>query len=261
MQPSRATNWQRRSVFSHGTQHKVTRSLPQILKTMSNNIEWTEKVGDAFLAQQADVMDSVQHLRRRAKAAATLVQTTQQILTTEDDIIIVEPANPAVVYVPCYNPVLVYGVWPWPEYPPYFWPCGPFAWAGFPVVYPLWGWYHWGWHHHRLRIDVDRFNEIDFHRPPVTSDIWHHNPAHRDGVPYRDAVTSARFQGFVSPEARLALRGYPVAAPRGVVHAPPIYESFGRGPEVQAHAERGASSMRSFGGGGRGFGGGGGAHR
>ncbi|MFZ0889999.1 MAG: DUF3300 domain-containing protein [Candidatus Binataceae bacterium] len=234
--------------------------FPQILKMMDDNLEWTEKLGDAFLAQQAEVMDSVQRLRRRAEGAGALTPTAQQAVTSEDDMLIVEPANPAVVFVPCYNPVLVYGGWPWPGYPPYFWPCGGFAGIGFPVVYPLWGWYHWHWRHHRLHIDVDRFNEINVRRPPVTSDVWRHDSIHRDGVPYRDPVTRARFQGSVSPEAHLAVRGYPVGAPpQGIVHAPPVFESFGRGPEVRAYSERGASSRGSFGAGGRG--GGGGARR
>ena len=232
--------------------------FPRILKMMDDNLEWTEKLGDALLAQQADVMDSVQRLRRSAKAAGGLASTAQQMVTTQNDIVGIEPATPAVVYVPCYNPALVYGVWPWPEYPPYFWPCGGFVWIGVPVVYPLWGWCHWHWRHHRLHIHVHTFNEINIHRPPVTSDIWQHDPFHRDGVPYRDPVTSARFQGPVSPEARLTSRGYPVSAPpHGIVHAPPVFESFGRGAEVQAYAARGTHSMEGFhGGGGRGFGGG-----
>ncbi len=241
--------------------------FPQILRMMDNNLEWTEKLGDAFLAQQAAVMDGVQRLRQRAQAAGALVSTPQQVISTQDGIIAVEPANPAVVYVPVYNPTLVYGVWPWPEYPPfYFWPWPGFVLGfgiGIPVVYPLWGWCHWEWRHHRLHIDVPRFNEINVYRPPVSSPIWQHEPVHRDGVPYRDAETQARFQGAVSPQARLELRGYPVGAPpRGVVHAPPVFESFGRGAEVRAYADRGAHSMGGFrGGGGRGFGGGGGGRR
>ena len=235
----------------------------QILKMMNDNLEWTEKLGDAFLAQQTDVMDSVQRLRRSAKAAGGLGSIAEQTVTAEDDSVIIEPANPAVVYAPCYNPALVYGVWPWPEYPPYVWPCGGFVWIGVPVFYPLWGWCHWHWHHHRLHIHVHTFNEINLHRPPVTSDIWQHDPMHRDGVPYRDPVTRAHFQGPVSPEARLTSHGYPVAAPPHViVVAPPVFESFGRGTEVQADEARGTHSMGGFGGGGgRGFGGGGGRHR
>lgn len=238
--------------------------FPQILKMMDDNLEWTEKLGDAFLAQQADVMDSVQRLRRSGKAAGGLASTAQQTVTTQDDMVVIEPVNPAVVYVPCYNPVLVYGVWPWPDYPPYGWPCGGFGWwIGIPIVYPLWGWSHWHWRHHRLDIDAHKFNQINFHRPPVTSAIWQHDPVHRDGVPYRDPVTRARFQGPVSSERHLALRGYPIGAPpRGEEHEPQVFESFGRGSEVRTYSQRGAYSTGGYhGGGGRGSGGGGGGRR
>ncbi len=234
--------------------------FPQILKMMDDNLEWTEKLGDAFLAQQTDVMDSVQRLRRSAEATGGLAATAQQMVTTQYGTVDIEPASPAVVYVPCYNPALVYGAWPWPEYPPYGWACGGFPWIGVPVVYPLWGWSHWRWRHHRLDIDPHKFNAINPHRPPVRSAIWQHDPVHRDGVPYRDPVTRARFQGPVSPERHLALRGYPIGAPpRGVEHEPSqVFESFGRGSEVRAYSQRGAYSTGGHGGGGRGFGGGGG---
>jgi hypothetical protein len=236
--------------------------FPRILKMMDDNLEWTEKVGDAFLAQQADVMDSVQRLRRNAKAAGTLASTAQQTVATEDNTIVLESPTPEIVYVPCYNSMLVYGVWPWAEYPPYFWPCGAFGWIGIPVVYPFWGWCHWHWRHHQLHIDARRFNQINVHRPPITSEVWQHDPVHRDGVPYRDSVTRARFLGPISPEASLAVRGYPVGAlPPGGVHAPPVFESFGRGPEVRTSAARGASSMGGFRAGGGGFGRGGGFRR
>ena len=233
--------------------------FPRILKMMDDNLEWTEKLGDSFLAQQAEVMDSVQRLRRRAKAARALTSTAQQVVSTQDNFIMVMPAVPGEVYVPVYNPTLVYGVWPWPEYPPFFfWPWPGFVigfGVGIPIIYPLWGWYYWHWPQHRLYIEVARFNQININRPPVTSDVWQHDPVHRDGVPYRDAATRARFQGRVSPEARLALRGYAAGAPpHGVEHAPPVFESFGRGPEVRSYAQRGERSMRSFRGGGRGFG-------
>ena len=240
--------------------------FPRILKMMDDNLEWTEKLGDAFLAQQADVMDSVQRLRRSAKAARALASSAQQVVSSQDNIITVVPAVPGVVYVPVYNPTLVYGVWPWPEYPPfYFWPWPGFVIGfgiGIPTIYPLWGWYYWDWRRHRLHINVARFNELNIHRPPVTSNIWQHDPLHRDGVPYRDPATRARFQGPVPREASLALRGYPVGAPpHGAVHAPPVFESFGPRPEVQAHAARGASSMGHLRAGGPGFGGRGGARR
>jgi hypothetical protein len=225
---------------------------------MDDNLEWTEKLGDAFLAQQADIMDSVQRLRGRANAARAPAWPAQETVTNEDGAIVIAPANPEVLYIPCYSPFVVYGPWPWAEYPPYFWPCvGPWIGVGFPIIRPWWRWYRWRWREHRLYVDVHRFNEINANHPPITSDVWQHDPLHRDGVPYRDASTRARFQGSVPAEARAISRGYPIGAPpQGAEHAPPVFESFGRGSEVGASSARGASSMGGLRGGG-----GGGGHR
>jgi hypothetical protein len=86
--------------------------FPQILQMMDSNLEWTERIGDAFLAQQDAVMDSVQRLRHRAAAAGSLTSTPQQTVSTEDQDIAIEPASPNVVYVPYYDPNVIYGPWP-----------------------------------------------------------------------------------------------------------------------------------------------------
>src|SRR6202051_1378387 len=90
--------------------------FPQILQMMDSNLEWTERIGDAFLPQRDAVMDSIQRLRHRAAAAGSLTSTPQQTVSTEDQDIAIEPANPDVVYVPYYNPDVIYGPWPWPDY-------------------------------------------------------------------------------------------------------------------------------------------------
>ena len=96
--------------------------FPQILVMMSDRLDWMQKLGDAFLAQQSDVMDAVQRLRQQAQAAGTLKSSPQQTVTTQDQTITVEPANPDTVYVPVYDPTVVYGTWPYPDYPPYYFP-------------------------------------------------------------------------------------------------------------------------------------------
>jgi hypothetical protein len=93
--------------------------FPDVLAMMSEKLDWTQKLGDAFLAQQKAVLDTVQTLRRKAKEAGNLKSSKEQEVKTEGDIIIVQPANPQVVYVPTYNPTVVYGPWPYPAYPPY----------------------------------------------------------------------------------------------------------------------------------------------
>ncbi len=238
--------------------------FPRILEMMDKNLEWTENLGDAFLAQQAEVMDSIQRLRQRARAAGSLVTTPQQVVSTTGDIVVIEPAAPEVVYVPEYDPALVYGAWPWIDYPPYeFWP-----WpgsivgfgVGYPIFYPYWGWSHWRWHDHRLDVDVARYNRLNVNRPPIKLSTWQHDPYHRGGVPYRDFATQMRYGGEMPRETLRASRGYPTGSYWSAAEHEParIYESFGPGDEVRTYSQRGVQSMQGFYGGGfRGGGGGG----
>ena len=94
-------------------------NFPQVLTMMSEKLEWTQKLGDAFLAQQKPVMDTIQSLRAKAQAAGNLKTTKEQTVIVEEKIIKIEPASPQVIYVPAYNPTVVYGAWPYPAYPPY----------------------------------------------------------------------------------------------------------------------------------------------
>ena len=106
-------------------------SFPQVLTMMDEKLDWTQKLGDAVLAQQKDVMDAVQRLRAKAQAEGNLKTTEQQKVIVEEappsggtTVIVIEPANPQVVYVPTYNPTVVYGAWPYPAYPPLLLPAG-----------------------------------------------------------------------------------------------------------------------------------------
>ena len=85
---------------------------------MGADLSWTQKLGDAVLAQQSDVMAAIQAMRAKAKQAGNLSSTPQQTVSTSGQTIIIQPANPQVVYVPTYNPAVVYGPWPYPAYPP-----------------------------------------------------------------------------------------------------------------------------------------------
>jgi hypothetical protein len=98
---------------------KSLTNFPQVLSMMSEKLELTQKLGDVFLAQQKDVLDAVQRLRAKAEQSGNLKTTTEQKVIVEEKIIKIEPANPQVVYVPTYNPTVVYGAWPYPAYPPY----------------------------------------------------------------------------------------------------------------------------------------------
>ncbi len=94
-------------------------NFPSVLAMMNDKLDWTQKLGDAFLAQEKGVMDTVQKLRAKAQAQGTLKSTEQQKVTTQAQTIIIEPARPQVVYVPACNPAVVYGPWMYPAYPPY----------------------------------------------------------------------------------------------------------------------------------------------
>lgn len=273
-------------------------AYPQILSVMDGNLDWTEQLGDAFLAQQADVMDSVQRLRGRAQAARTLVSTPQQTVANNDQAIEIAPAGPDAVYVPVYDPDVIYGDWPYPDYLPYYfdvpgYPIG--SYIGFSIVVPFWGWNHWNWNQHGLNIVGGAGAATGGRFPPMRTGPWQHDPAHRGGVPYRDPVTRARFEGAAEMRSmRSEFRGYFPAetarAPTGLpatrygatapepVHAPgatpampraeapryapapveraspPALESFGRGADVHAQEQRGASSRTSApSGGGKGY--------
>src|SRR5688572_30320863 len=95
-------------------------NFPQVLTMMSEKLDWTQKMGDAFLQDQKKVLDTIQSLRAKAQASGNLQTTKEQTVIVEEKIIKIEPASPQVVYVPTYNPTVVYGAWPYPAYPPYY---------------------------------------------------------------------------------------------------------------------------------------------
>ena len=96
-----------------------------MLALLNSSVNWTQQLGYAFADQQAAVMDPVQRLRFQAQSVGNLQTTEQQIDRTEQQVIIIEPAQPTVVYVPSYNPTIVYGAWPYPSYPPVYLPPPP----------------------------------------------------------------------------------------------------------------------------------------
>ena len=191
-------------------------AFPQILAMLDGNLDWTEQLGDAFLSQQPDVMDSVQRLRQQARAAGTLQPSPQQIVTTGDQGIGIAPLDPGEVYVPVYDPQVAYGNWAYPDYPPdeFYTPGYAFGTLiGFAIVAPLWGWHHWDWPHHHLDVGgggpAGNGSRVPAHQIP-----WQHDPQHRAGVPYRDDVTRARVLGEGSDGSRRdRYRGYSPATP------------------------------------------------
>ena len=206
-------------------------NFPQVLDMMNEKLDWTQKLGDAFLARQKDVMDTVQKLREKAEAQGNLKSSEQQkvVVEKETQTIIIEPAEPQVVYVPTYNPTVVYGTWWYPSYPPYYYyPPGYAAGAALfsfgvgVAVGAAWG-YAWGgcnWRGGDVDIDINRNtninNNIDRskYQNKVTTGQggrgeWKHDPEHRKGVSYRDQGTAQKFDRGASKDvqSREAFRG------------------------------------------------------
>lgn len=100
---------------------KALAAFPRVLENMDADLDWTTRLGDAFLYQEAQVMDTIQGLRQRAYAAGNLNSTGNLEVIREREVIVIEPAHPRIVYVPYYNPRVVYGAWWWPAHPPVYW--------------------------------------------------------------------------------------------------------------------------------------------
>jgi hypothetical protein len=195
--------------------------FPRILGMLDANLEWTGQLGEAYLADPAGIMDAVQRLRRRAQLADRLVTTPQEHVRTEQEAtridITIEPESPEVVYVPICDPSFAYGLWPYPDYPPFF-PlfagatingCG---WISGPIVAPFWGLSVLNFRTRHIEIDRRRLALFDRDREgdhdPSLGEEWRHDPSHTGNVPYRDAAVSARF-GSATPAASFnpAFRG------------------------------------------------------
>jgi len=164
--------------------------FPQVLTMMNDKLDWTQKLGDAFLAEQKGVMDAVQRLRAKAQAEGNLKSSAQQTVTVEPapaapvqatpapqqaaapppaQTIVIQPANPQVVYVPTYNPTVVYGAWPYPAYPPYYYYPPGYAMAtaataaisfgvGMAVGASLWGNCNWG--RGDVNVNINQYNNF-----------------------------------------------------------------------------------------------------
>jgi hypothetical protein len=280
-------------------------AFPQTLSMMNNNLDWTQKLGDAMIGQQKDVADSIQRLRAKAAAAGNLKTTPQQKVTTQtsgsNSAIVIEPANPELIYVPYYNPTWAYGPWPYPAYPPVYYPPPPNYGAALAtgMMFGLgvaagaamfggwhWGWSGGGWGASYTTVNVNRATSIsvnNFDANRYRDGQWQHDPAHRDGVPYRTSAERERYnQARPGAQQREQFRGQAAnreagtaanrdaAANRGAEQRPEArgsenrssaFDGVDRGGQVNRDYDRGRSSWgdRSFDRGG-GFERGGGFH-
>ncbi|HAR96513.1 MAG TPA: DUF3300 domain-containing protein [Deltaproteobacteria bacterium] len=194
---------------------KAMLSFPDVLLMMNEKLEWTEKLGNAFLSQQKEVMTSVQRLRQKAQESGNLKTTKEQkvIVEKETKVIVIESASPQVVYVPTYNPTVVYGIWAYPAYPPYpVYPPGyvattaafSFA-AGVAVGAAASGYGGWGcgWHGGSVNVNVNQYNSFTKNtyanankyqvNPNNKNQNWQHNPEHRKGAQYPNQATAQKY--------------------------------------------------------------------
>jgi len=186
-------------------------AVPDVVKRLVDDIQWTTDLGNAFLAQQDDVMDAVQRMRKKAQDNGALESTEQQKVETkvieEKTVIIVESADPEVIYVPSYSPTVVYGppVYPYPPiYYPYYPPGAAFVSFSFGVMWgAAWGGSccGCGWGGNDIDINIDNnFNRNNIQggnrvNTGAGGGTWQHNPQHRGGTPYSDRATANKYGG------------------------------------------------------------------
>ena len=175
---------------------KSLAQFPSVLAMMNDKLEWTQRLGDAFLSQQANVMDTVQNLRMKAQIAGNLQSSNQQRIVQQEQIIVIEPVNPQVIYVPYYNPTVVYGGWWWPQRPPVYWAPPPryrppsynvsigisFG-AGTGIVRSVYSDARPDWRQHHVLVNNVRINNVNVtnnvtrnvvvNNKPV---VWQHSP-------------------------------------------------------------------------------------
>lgn len=220
---------------------KSLTAFPQVLAMMNEKLDLTQRLGDAFLGQQKEVLAAIQSLRAKAQTAGNLESGKEQTVSTAQEagttIIRIEPAQPSVVYVPTYNPTVVYGPWPYAAYPPYYYyPPGytaaaavfTFA-AAVAVGNALWGNCNWGGGD--VNINVNRYN--NFNRTNIQNGNWQHQVEHRKGVQYRDPGSQQRYGKAQSTgvASREAFRGRAEAG----------RQEIARGGPQPAQADRGGN--------------------
>jgi hypothetical protein len=191
-------------------------AFPDLLKRLSDNIKYTTDLGNAFLAQQSDVMDAIQRMRRKAQDSGKLASTEQQVVETRTEenktVVVIQPSNPEVVYVPSYNPEAVWGPPAYPSYPypPYSYPPygGYLATAAISfgvgmAVGAIWGG-GWGWgmgwggndiNINNNFINRNNFNNVGNVNRSGNRNTWQHNPQHRGGAPYSNRDVANRYGG------------------------------------------------------------------
>lgn len=234
-------------------------AFPQLLARMAENLQWTQALGDAFLDWQPQVMDTVQALRRKAQAAGNLRSDARMSVVESGPSVLVQPADPQIVHLPYYDPLVVYGSWWWPAYPPvYFRP-----WPGYYALPAYASGFYWGpaagisagfffgaidWR--RREVRVVHVNHIHY-RPQTTVHPananppprvnrpapWRHDPDRRRGLPYRSTEVQQRFGAAVAPPDRAVATQHTDRSIDARAAARPESRPEGRRPDVRHAVE------------------------
>jgi hypothetical protein len=235
-------------------------AFPDVLARLNQDVQWTTELGNAFLAQQTDVMNAVQTMRERAKENGKLNSTPQESVTEQSQdgqtVIEIQPTNPQVIYVPTYNPDYVWGPPLYGYYPSLYYPAVGFGFGFGPGIYVGsffggccgWGSFGWGWGPNWFGHDIwvnnyflHRYGFHDFHGGDFHGrDVWAHNPEHRWGVPYPSAALNNRFRGG-------EFRGRESFGGGANFHAPAI--RGGEAGNFRGNAPAVNGNVRGFGGG------------
>ena len=196
-------------------------AFPRILAMMSERLDWTERLGDAYLGQQQEMMDTVQDLRRRAYRAGNLQSNREARIDARGNSLEIELADPGIAYEPWYDPLAIYGTWWWPGFPPMVWTPwpDPRARPGFSAGF-VWGTgislgaeFFFGNFDWRARqINIVNLNHYYYPRAtraaPIAAGVWQHDPAHRGGTLYREAKSREKFSAAQAPrQVRDEFRG------------------------------------------------------
>jgi hypothetical protein len=198
-------------------------AFPSVLKQLSDHLDWTQKLGDALIEQQADVATSIQRLRAKAAAAGTLKTGKEQTVSTQtqgsETIIAIQPTDPQVVYVPTYDPNTAYGQWPYPSSPPTYYPTGGalmsgLMWGvGIAAAGAMFGGWNWGYGGSGSYVNVNANRAVNIDRNNNRANVgaggrWQHDASHRKGVAYRDPATRQQYgQNRPGAEQRQQFRG------------------------------------------------------
>jgi Protein of unknown function (DUF3300) len=225
---------------------KALTAFPTVLGNMDKNLSWTSSLGDTYYNQEQDVMNAVQVMRQRAEQAGNLKTTPQQVVTTQGSTIVIQPVAPDVVYVPAYDPWLVYGgpIVAWPGWYPYpgIWFDGPYL--SFGIAFGigffggyLWGWPHWGfdWHNRCVIYNHDRYYSRS--NTFYNRSAYYRGGGARGGVYVRPGATPRPFSGNTQ-----AARGY--AAPQGQSGVRSgTFSDYDHGGQVRSYSSRGSASV------------------